>query len=154
MTTQTTINRTYTIMETARLSGLPESTLRYYESIGIIKPIHRDVSSKHRVYTEDDMNFIISLACLSATGMSIDDMRVYIGNRGQGARVAQEQIGLLSSQRHRLKQEAHFLELRQRYVDIKIAYWNAVGEGDIEKAEASKKKADVLAGQLRLPSEN
>ena len=30
------------------ISGLPESTLRYYEQIGIISPITRDPSSGHR----------------------------------------------------------------------------------------------------------
>ena len=28
--------------------------LRYYESIGVISPISRGASSKHRVYDEDD----------------------------------------------------------------------------------------------------
>ncbi|VUX37282.1 MerR family regulatory protein [Bifidobacterium longum subsp. infantis] len=30
------------------ISGLPESTLRHYEQIGIIAPITRDPSSGHR----------------------------------------------------------------------------------------------------------
>lgn len=34
------------------ISGLPESTLRYYEQIGIIAPITRDPSSGHRAYSE------------------------------------------------------------------------------------------------------
>ena len=38
MTTSTT-RRTYTIKEAAALTGLPASTLRYYESIGVIPPI-------------------------------------------------------------------------------------------------------------------
>ncbi|MBG6217767.1 hypothetical protein IWX75_002235 [Arthrobacter sp. CAN_A6] len=34
-----TIRRTYTIKEAAALTGLPASTLRYYESIGVITPM-------------------------------------------------------------------------------------------------------------------
>lgn len=34
------------------ISGLPESTLRYYEQIGIIASIARDPSSGHRAYSE------------------------------------------------------------------------------------------------------
>ncbi len=34
------------------ISGLPESTLRYYEQIGIIATIARDPSSGHRAYSE------------------------------------------------------------------------------------------------------
>ena len=50
----------YAIKEAAKLSGLPESTLRYYETIGLIDSISRDPSSKHRVYSEDDINKVIS----------------------------------------------------------------------------------------------
>ena len=38
--------RQYPIKDAARLSGLPESTLRYYETIGLIDPIDRDSSSR------------------------------------------------------------------------------------------------------------
>ncbi|RRN58472.1 MerR family DNA-binding transcriptional regulator, partial [Caulobacter sp. 602-1] len=37
-----------TIREASMISGLPESTLRYYEQSGIIAPITRDQSSGHR----------------------------------------------------------------------------------------------------------
>ena len=82
-------HNTYTIRETSALSGLPESTLRYYESIGLIHAIHRDRSSKHRVYSEDDVAYAIAIACLNATGMSLEDMRAYLKNRGRGAESAQ-----------------------------------------------------------------
>src|SRR6266849_10551240 len=107
----------YTIRETAKLSGLPESTLRYYETIGIIHPIRRDSSSKHRAYSEDDVHFAIAIACLNATGMSLEDMRTYLKNRSQGAQAANEQVELLEAQKQRLTEEAHYLELRRRYVD-------------------------------------
>lgn len=37
----------HSIREASMISGLPESTLRYYEQIGIIDPIARDPSSSH-----------------------------------------------------------------------------------------------------------
>jgi len=61
----------YTMREVAKLSGLPESTLRYYETLGIIHPIRRDSSSKHRAYSEDEVHFALAIACLNATGMSL-----------------------------------------------------------------------------------
>src|SRR5579863_3220361 len=123
----------YTIRETAKLSGLPESTLRYYETIGLIHPIQRDISSKHRVYTEEDVNRVISIACLNVTGLSIEDMRVYLKNRKLGAKAAGEQVTLPETQKKHLLEEAKYLELRQRYVDTKIAYWKAFGKNDKKK---------------------
>ena len=34
---------------------MPASTLRYYESIGVIAPIGRGETSKHRVYSDGDL---------------------------------------------------------------------------------------------------
>lgn len=138
-------------MEAAKLSGLPESTLRYYETIGIIDPIQRDPISKHRVYSEDDINLIIAVSCLSATGMSIEDMRQYLGNRTKGAGAAEEQIELLEHQKQRLIDEAHYLELRRRYVNIKIDYWKAVETGDEAKVQTAKEYAGSVAAELKLP---
>lgn len=151
MSTQQAANRTYTIMEAAKLSGLPESTLRYYETIGIIDPIQRDASSKHRVYSEDDVNLIVAVSCLSATGMSIEDMRQYLGNRTKGTDAAEEQIQLLEHQKQRLIDEAHYLELRRRYVNTKIDYWKAVKGGDEGKIQAVREYADSIATELKHP---
>jgi DNA-binding transcriptional MerR regulator len=141
----------YTISETAKLTGLPESTLRYYEIIGLIHPITRDPSSKHRVYSEDDVNRIIALACLSAIGMSIENMRAYLKNQSLGEQAADEQIELLETQQKHLAEEARMLELRRRYVDTKIAFWKTVKSGSQKEIEEAGKRTYAIAEELKLP---
>jgi len=153
MSAQTEDNQTYTIMEAAKLSGLPESTLRYYETIGLVDRIKRGESSNQREYTDDDINMIIAVACLSATGMSIESMRTCLGNKKRGAHAAEEQIRLLDKQRSRLLEEVHFMQLRQRYVDAKIDCWTAIEAGDEQKIAATKKRAYSIASELKLPRE-
>lgn len=138
-------------MEAAKLSGLPESTLRYYESIGIIPPISRDASSKHRVYGEDDVNYVVAIACLNAMGMSLEDMHTYMKNRTQGAKAAAEQATLLLAQKQRLDDEAKYLHLRQRYVETKVAYWQAVERGDMAQESVLRVQAHKVAAELHLP---
>lgn len=144
-----TTQRTYSIREAAALTGLPASTLRYYESIGVISPISRGESSKHRVYDEDDLDQLMSVACLAATGMSVGNMRKYIANGQLGPRAAAEQIALLSQQVTRLSVEAEYIALRQRYVRLKIDYWHAIEAGDPERAELIGAEARALADELR-----
>ena len=144
-----TAQHTYTIKEAAALTGLPASTLRYYESIGVIAPISRGASSKHRVYDEDDLDQLTWVACLAATGMSVSDMRQYVANGQLGPSAAREQIELLAAQQHRLALEAEHLALRQRYVKLKIAYWQAVEAGDSARAELMSGQARVLADELQ-----
>ncbi|MFJ9389937.1 MerR family transcriptional regulator [Nocardioides sp. NPDC101246] len=147
MTASTT--RTYTIREVATLTGLPASTLRYYETIGLISPVSRGASSGHRVYDEADLDQLTGVACLAAIGLSIDDMRTYVTNGRLGQGGAAEQIGLLTGHADRLAREAEHLELRRRYVGLKTDYWRAVAAGDEARAEEIGERAHALADQIR-----
>jgi DNA-binding transcriptional MerR regulator len=143
------VPRSYSIKEAAALTGLPASTLRYYEQIGVIAPISRGASSKHRVYVEDDLDQLMWVSCLAATGMSVSDMRQYMANNRLGAEAAADQERLLEEQQHRLAVEAEALALRQRYVALKIDYWKAVRAGDEAGAEQVSTRARELADELR-----
>ena len=152
MSSQTT-QHTYTIMEAAALTGLPASTLRYYETIGVIAPIRRGASSKHRVYDEADLDQLMGVACMAATGMSVSDMKQYVANGQLGASAAGEQVALLTAQKRRLATEAEQIVLRQRYVELKISYWHAIDADDAERADLLAGEARALADELRQPNE-
>jgi len=144
--------QTYTIKEASEQCGLPESTLRYYESIGIIDTVARDETSKHRIYDEDDINLLDAVACLNAAGLSIEDMRAYMHNRIRGATAAKEQIALLQAQHERIKGEATFLALREEYVRTKLSYWRAVDDGDEALAKQVGAHAKSIARDLKFPN--
>lgn len=144
-----TTQRSYSIKEAAALTGLAASTLRYYESIGVIAPISRGASSKHRAYSEDDLDQLMWIACLAATGMSVSDMRQYVANGQVGPEAAGEQIELLAAQDGRLAVEAEQLAVRQRYVRLKIDYWHAVAAGDADRVALLGDEAGALADQLK-----
>lgn len=143
------IRHTYSIKEAAALTGLPASTLRYYESIGVIAPVGRGESSGHRVYTDDDLDLLTWVACLSATGMSVSDMQRYVANGALGAAAARQQMELLATQQERLAREAELIAVRQRYVALKIDYWTAVEAGDDARAAQLSGQARALADSLR-----
>jgi len=144
-----TATRSYSIKEAAALTGLPASTLRYYEQIGVISPVDRGATSGHRVYDDNDLDELMWVACLAATGMSVNDMRQYMANNRRGDEAAGEQRQLLEQQQRHLAVEAERLVLRQRYVDVKIDYWRAVQDGDAERSERISAQARALADELR-----
>ena len=143
------VARSYSIKEAAALTGLPASTLRYYEQIGVIAPVSRGASSGHRVYDDGDLDELMWVSCLAATGMSIGDMRAYMANNRLGAEAAADQRRLLEEQQARLATEAEALALRQRYVALKIDYWRAVADRDAARSEQISRRARELADELR-----
>ena len=142
----TGIGRTYSIKEVAALVGLPPSTLRYYEDVSVIPAIARDPSSGHRIYTEGDLELLTWVACLSASGMSIADMREYVRS---AERDVAEFISLLEQQDARLQEEAQIIELRREFLRTKIEYWRAMKSGDAPEAERLDMRARELAERLK-----
>jgi DNA-binding transcriptional MerR regulator len=65
--------------------------LRSYEEVGVIGPIPRDPSSRHRRYRDQDLDAPQALACLRAMGVGIEDMRAYQANRELEQAAAGEQ---------------------------------------------------------------
>ena len=141
----------YTIAEVSQLSGLPASTLRYYETIGLIRPVERDSSSKQRVYSQQDLDRIDGIACLHATGLSLDDMRAYLENANLGTKGARGDIELLRAQLGKLEAEEQYMKLRKQYVRLKIQYWQAVEMNDEATRQKIATKAKELAQKLKFP---
>ena len=115
-------------------SGLSEHTLRYYERIGLLDPIARDRSSRHRHYSESDVVKVITLACLRATGMSIDQMRRYFAQNEIGSAAAPDQIELFEQHREALQAHVARIQFQLQYLEGKIAFWRAVQAGDDDTA--------------------
>ena len=62
--------QTYTIREMSERFGLPASTLRYYEEIGLLTDvIHTE--SKKRIYTQQHIDCMTAILCLKRTGLPI-----------------------------------------------------------------------------------
>ncbi|WEV67139.1 MerR family transcriptional regulator [Bifidobacterium sp. ESL0769] len=138
----------HSIGEASLYCGLPESTLRYYEDVGIIAPIARDPESGHRAYSDDDLQALLIISCLSATGMPLAKMKEYMANRKRGREGAPTEIDLLRDQKRRLTEERRFLMAREEYVNLKIQYWQAVSDGDDAKATSLGARAEQKVKEL------
>ena len=125
----------FTIQDVSRRSGLSGPTLRYYEEVGLVGPVDRDASSGHRRYRSEDLDTLQALACLRATGVSIEDMRTYQANRRRGSQAAAEQRDLLLRHATRIEREISEQHTRLGYLRAKAALWDARARGD-DDAEA------------------
>jgi MerR family copper efflux transcriptional regulator len=134
-----------TIQHVSRRSGLSEPTLRYYEQVGLIGPVERDPSSRHRRYREEDLDTLQALACLRAMGVGIEDMRRYQTNRGRGHEAAGEQRDLLLRHAERIEVELETLRTHLDYLRAKAALWDARDSGDADaETEANLQVQDLI----------
>lgn len=116
--------------------GLPQSTLRYWERIGLVAPILRDPGSGHRLYSLAEVAQLETLGNLRAVGLSLDDMRTYLRHAARGDSAAGEQRALFQAHRDALAAHIHVLEARRIYLALKVDYWTARETGDLDTAAA------------------
>jgi DNA-binding transcriptional MerR regulator len=125
-----------TIAAAAERCGLPESTLRYWERIGLVAPVARDPSSGHRRYQPAEVSQLETLSNLRAVGLSIEDMRAYLRQHARGDAAAGEQKALFQAHADKLAAEQADLQNRATYLDLKVKYWRAREVGDLAAAAA------------------
>ncbi|WP_163853238.1 MerR family transcriptional regulator [Paenibacillus elgii] len=67
----------YAIGEVSRMTGLPASTLRYYESINLLPEPQRADGSQARRYSDSDLKIIVFIDGLKKTGMRLEDIALF-----------------------------------------------------------------------------
>ena len=76
-------NAGFTIRAMADRCGMTAHTLRYYERVGLIRPVGR-ARNGHRRYSEADEAWLHFLHCMRATSMPIREMQRYAELRERG----------------------------------------------------------------------
>src|SRR5262245_55750039 len=110
---------TLTVKEASEFTGLTAHTLRYYERIGLIEPVARNVGG-HRRYAQNDLEHLIFLHCLRDSGMSIQGMQQYATLASQGRVTLDSRLDLLEAHRHEVQARIHELEDKLGIIQAKI----------------------------------
>ena len=66
-----------TIKQVCQRYGLTQDTLRYYEKIGVIPPVHRSASGI-RDYDEHDLGWVENAVCLRNAGVPVESIAEYV----------------------------------------------------------------------------
>jgi DNA-binding transcriptional MerR regulator len=66
----------YSINEIVKVTGIPASTLRYYEQEGILPEVTRNINGR-REYNEKALEWLELVVALKDTGMSIEEIKTY-----------------------------------------------------------------------------
>ena len=87
------------IREVSEKKGISPDTLRYYEKIGLIPPVHR-TKGGIRDYTEEDLNWVDFTICMRNAGLSIDSLIAYnkLCEQGNETIEARKELLIVESQ--------------------------------------------------------
>lgn len=125
----------YTVSKLAKMAGVSNRTLRYYDQIGLLKPA-RINSSGYRIYGQEEIDLLQQILFYRELEASIDEIKSIINQP------AFNQVNALKSHYDNLQQKRAHLDKIIATVEKTIA--NKKGEismKDNEKFEGFKEKA-------------
>ena len=114
------------IAEVNKRYGMSSDTLRYYELIGLIQPVNRNVSGI-RDYVDVDIRRVEFIKCMRSAGLPIEVLIEYVGLVQQGDRTIEARKDILIEQREllavRMKEMQKTLDILDHKIEV---YENAV----------------------------
>ncbi|MEV7987694.1 MerR family transcriptional regulator [Micromonospora sp. NPDC085948] len=117
----------YAPSEAARRSGFSLDTLRYYEKIGLLADVERTAGGQ-RVFTDDDLGWLVLFRCLRDTGMPIAQMCRYASLAREGEHTVAERRELLEQHAVRVEEQMRLLQRQYDHLREKIRFYERLPE--------------------------
>ncbi len=113
------------IKQAAEFTGLSEDTIRYYEKIGLLPYADRNASG-HRTYSKHQLDGMVFLTRLKATGMTLEEMKRFRKLYERGEASLTQRVSILIEHKNRIQIEIDRLLETQRIIDYKIDNYKEV----------------------------
>lgn len=123
----------YTIKEMSELTGLPASTLRYYDKQGLLPSLKRD-NNNVRIFSEEDYRSLRLIECLKKSGLSIKDIRNFVELEKKGDEKLAERLEIFLHRREILRTELQRLKEVLDVIDYKCWYFTQASQAGTERA--------------------
>ena len=118
--------RAYTVSEVSAQTGLSAHTLRWYEQVGLLDPVHRDAAGRRR-YSEDDLGRLGFLLKLRSTGMPVRDMIRFVElSRLENDAGVAEKLQILVDHRERVLAQINALQEDLKVIEFKIDIYSGI----------------------------
>lgn len=118
----------YTMMQVCRELDMTYQTLKYYCNEGLIPNVKRDKNNR-RIFDEKDIKWIKDLTCLKKCGLSIAEMKDYLGLCLEGESTIPKRKEMLLAKRASLLDSIKELEDSIEYIDWKQNFYDEVLAG-------------------------
>lgn len=132
----------YSIGEVAAIMNVTTSTLRYYDSEGLLPFVNRTNNGK-RIFDDKDIELLQVIECLKTTGMSIKDIKIFIDWCIQGDSSLQQRYEMFLERKKTLQKQMETLQKTMDIVNYKCWYYQTAINAGTEKIHNDIKPADV-----------
>lgn len=122
------------IAEVSEQYGISADTLRYYERVGLIPPVHRN-DGGIRDYNELDLRRVDFIKCMRSAGLPIEVLIEYVGLVQRGDKTIEARKEILKEQRELLVSKMKEMQKTLDILDHKI---------EVYEKSCSKKEKQMI----------
>ena len=130
-----------TIKQVCEQYGLTADTLRYYEKIGVIPPVHRSASGI-RNYTPEDIGWIENAVCLRSAGVPVESIIQYVQLYQDGSATITMRRDLLSHVLESLKEQRRQLDAAIDRLSYKVSRYDIAMQTGVLSWDAEAPKEE------------
>lgn len=134
----------YSIKEAAAITGIPTTTLRYYDKEGLLPFIERKESG-YRLFSEGDIQMLRVIECLKNTGMSIKDIRQFADWAQEGDASLQQRYEMFLERRRIVEAQMAELQITLDLINHKCWYYETAIAAGTETIHLPPKDPDKFA---------
>ena len=116
-----------TISEVSKRYGISQDTLRYYERVGVIPPVHRTEGGL-RDYTEEDCSWVELAGCMRGAGLPLPALAEYVRLSQEGDQTIPDRRALLMKQKERLAAQLETIQKTMERLEYKISCYDRAME--------------------------
>jgi DNA-binding transcriptional MerR regulator len=132
------------IAEVGERYGISLDTLRYYERIGLIPPVHRNEGGI-RDYNDLDLRRVEFIKCMRSAGLPVEVLIEYVALVQQGDHTIEARKEILREQRELLAAKLGEMQNTLSILDHKIeVYENALLKKEKEMVQAEDQALEVV----------
>lgn len=116
----------YTIGQVSKATGLPVSTLRYYDKEGLFPHLER--KEYVRNFSDTELEEVKIIECLKKSGLEIKDIRQFFQWVSEGSSTYKKRRELFANQKKVIQQEIESLEKTMAMLEFKCWYYDKAHE--------------------------
>lgn len=119
----------FTIGEMAKLHNMTMKSLRYYDEIGLLKPIQIDASNGYRYYSTEQFEQLNTIQYLKKLGFSLKEIKAHLDHRDidgflelleKQKRLTEEKIKELERVNRRFQNRINDITLAQEITELEV----------------------------------
>jgi DNA-binding transcriptional MerR regulator/effector-binding domain-containing protein len=139
----------FTVGEFSRLARVTKRLLRYYDEIGLLKPVHTDRFTGYRYYTAEQMPRLNRILALKDLGLSLDQIRRLLNDQIS----TEEMQGMLLLKKAEIEQQIQEEIQRIQNIEARLQFLqNAESHGSFDVIVKQIPAQPVLSVRTTLPS--